>query len=770
MTDTVPKARAVARLRSDVALLNNWSRNGEPLRYGLGLYRGERLRPARLAAIQTYVPPPPPPPPPPIPGSSAGEYTRNWGVAGSNVYAAWQAGATGRGVTVAVVDSGIDMDHPDLSANISPLSTDVVVGRNSPEGPDRHGTRVASFIASPFNGRGTVGVAFNASIMSIRADVSDCAKEDQEFCFRSADLVRSIDYAIANGAKIVNMSLGGEGQLGSAFEAALKRGVDAGIIFAIAAGNEAGDNPEWPGRYASDPRFAGSIIVVGAHGQNGAMASFSNKAGVSQNVYISAPGSDVIGDCDDTSCWRLGGTSFASPVVAGAMALLKEAFPNLTGREIVEIILRTASDAGDTGTDTTWGRGKLDIAAAFRPIGQTSTPSATGATAIGLGTTPGTWLGGPFGDAMQRTGSMATIAYDEYERLFKVNAADVYRSAPRRSYQPETPRPMAQSTVAALGPAGTYLSLAAAVPMPEPEPVIQRYDLYSAPWMGTEDRREALFEVSTSNLSFAAWQGEGGARSPFRTRAGDGFASLAQVDHAVRGVMSFNTGDNSHIILSADSGSGDRRLPLQSLERDAATYGRMGLDWRFANGGLAFSLGQVEEKMGPLGTYMPMSSDLALPSSTRFTALGGDVRLSERLTLTGEVGMGRTDIDGRFLSLSQAAVSSSWNLGLQASCKGWWTGCSTLTWEISQPLRVESGTFEATLADIPLDYFDPVTFSRRRFSAAPSGRQIDMSMRSLHELPGGSVLQLEATAIRDEQHRRDAKPGYALMALWRRGF
>ncbi|MEK0167906.1 OmpA family protein [Pseudescherichia vulneris] len=61
MTDTVPKARAVARLRNDVALLNSWSRNGEPMRYGLGLYRGERLRPAVLAAIQTYVPPPPPP-------------------------------------------------------------------------------------------------------------------------------------------------------------------------------------------------------------------------------------------------------------------------------------------------------------------------------------------------------------------------------------------------------------------------------------------------------------------------------------------------------------------------------------------------------------------------------------------------------------------------------------------------------------------------------------------------------------------------------------
>jgi outer membrane protein OmpA-like peptidoglycan-associated protein len=62
MTDRAPKADAVAVLRQDAALLNDWSRNGEPLRYGLGLYRGERLRPAVLAAIQTYVPPPPPPP------------------------------------------------------------------------------------------------------------------------------------------------------------------------------------------------------------------------------------------------------------------------------------------------------------------------------------------------------------------------------------------------------------------------------------------------------------------------------------------------------------------------------------------------------------------------------------------------------------------------------------------------------------------------------------------------------------------------------------
>ncbi len=438
-------------------------------------------------------------------------------------------------------------------------------------------------------------------------------------------------------------------------------------------------------------------------------------------------------------------------------------------------MLRSAADTGDTGTDTTWGRGKLDIARAFQPIGATSTPSAAGAQSIGLDTPPDVFIGGAFGDAVGRGGAMATIAYDEYDRLFSVDLSRAYRTAPRRSFQPATPRPMTQSTVSTLGPAGSRLTLAAALPVAEPEPVVTRHDLYNAPWMGIEDRREALFDIqingpSFTALSFSAWQGEGGARSPFRTRSGDGFAALAQSDHALRGAMRFNAGDLGQFVVSADTGTGDRRAPLQAVERDASSYARMGVDWRLAQGGLSLSFGSLDEKMGPLGSYMPMRSDLALPSETRFTAMGGDIRLNDRLTLVGEAGIGRTEIDGRFLHLSEAAISSSWRVGLQARCPAWAFGCDSLTWEFSQPLRIESGTFEAYLADVPADYFDPVTFSRRHFSAAPSGRQIDMSLRTLHTLRGGSRLQLEATAIRDEQHRREAKPGYAFMAMWRSGF
>ncbi|WP_338576935.1 S8 family peptidase [Brevundimonas olei] len=671
-------------------------------------------------------------------------------------------------MTVAVVDSGIKLNHQDLGVNISPLSTDIVPGRNRPEGADDHGTSVASIIAAPFNNYGTVGVAFNATIMSIRADVSDCTDPDDKICFRSSDLTRSLDYAVQNGARIINLSLGGEGRLGSQFEAALQRAVNAGVVFAVAAGNEAGVNPEWPGRYASDPRFAGSIIVVGAHDRARQLGDFSNRAGVSQGAYLTAPGVEVVFNCEGDQCWKGGGTSFASPAVAGALALLLEAFPNLTGREAVDILLRTGADLGDAGTDIIFGRGALDIARAFQPVGATASPMAAGQS-VNIAVEPGVHVGGPFGDALSRTGALGTIAYDEYERLFRVDLGAAYGPAPRRSYQPSNPTPMQQSQVTLDTPGGTRLSLAAATPVATPEPVAARYSPYDAPWLGDETRGEALFDVQAGRLSFAAWQGQGGARSPFRSGSGDGFVALSQADHALRGALNFGA-----LTFSAESGSGDRRAPLRPVERDASTYARAGMDWRAENGGLSFSLGALDERMGPLGAYLPTQSDFALPSRTRFAAVGADVDLGRGFTLSGEAGFGRTELEGRFLHLSAPALSSTWRASLQSACPTWSfakaLGCRSLTWEISQPLRIEDGTFSAYLADAPLDYFDPVTFSERRFSAAPSGRQIDFSVRSLHALPGGSWLQLEAVASREEQHRAGAPTGYALLGSWRRGF
>lgn len=683
---------------------------------------------------------------------------------------AWNTGATGAGINVGVVDSGIDFSQPDLIGRISTtLSTDVVLGRNAPSSSDRHGTRVSGMIAASSNGFGTVGIAYEATIVSIRADVSDCTDPDDDVCFQSSDLVRAIDYAITNNIRIVNMSLGGEGPLGGAFEAALQRAVNAGIVFTIAAGNAGeeatGGNPEWPGRYATDPRFAGAIIVVGSHNDTNVLSAFSNRAGVSANYYVSAPGEDVITDCDGTSCWRVSGTSFASPAVAGALALLMDAFPNLTGREAVQILITTARDFGDGGVDAVRGRGVLDLAAAFQPIGGTSV-AMEGGERVTVTAQRFAYTGGAFGDAIRAATAMETVGRDDFNRLFRVNLAASYGLAPRgaASLLPQAPREQARLTTA--GPMGSTLSLTTSAAVADsPYDVVNSINVIT-PWLDERRREDVMMEFSAGNGLVAVWQGRNGARSPFSLGVGDDFASLAQVDRAWLGAVRFGA-----LTLTADTGVGDRAMPFQTREEDVSSYARFVADWQASpTSRLRFAVGGLDEKMGPLGSYAPLDSGFALPSNTTFGSVSGQFALRSNLFLNTEMGWARTDLEGRFLSLSETALSSTWAVGLTTFCEQLGFACETLSWSISQPLRTESGVFSAYLADAPARYFDALTFSERTFSATPSGRQIDMSLGSVHRLGDGSALSLRGIVTRDEQNVRASPTAFTVMGSWGKAF
>nr|WP_314433805.1 S8 family peptidase [uncultured Brevundimonas sp.] len=676
--------------------------------------------------------------------------------------AAWSRGATGRGVTVAVVDSGIASDQADLAGRISSASIDVVLGRNTPYvAANSHGTLVSGVIASNFNGMGTVGVAYESTILSIRADISECKDEKKDVCFASSDLVRALDYAVQQRVKIINMSLGGDGRMGAAFEAALKRAVDSGAVIVASSGNEGEANPGWPARYAIDPAFAGAVVAVGSHNAANQASSFSNRAGVTQTAYISAPGDQIYTGCDGTQCYVASGTSFSAPHVAGALALLMQAFPNLTARQALAILMDTARDAGDPGADIVYGRGLLDVEQAFKPVGASAVTLANGA-AISTRTEPGSFIGGPFGDAFARQDALNTVLFDGYQRMFAVNLGSAYPTAPRRSYQAEPFEPSRTAYQTFALPNGGRLNLVAAQPQSTPEPIAPRYDLTRQPWMGDEPRQEAMIGFERGRLGLSAWQGRGGASSPFSSGAGDGFAALAQADHAVRGVVTLGG-----FALSADAGGGDRRMPLRRVEEDASAYSRVSLAWRQREGGVAFSLGALDERLGPLGAFMPSGSDFALPSRTSFYALGGDWRLNAWSSLVGEVGVARSEIAGSFLSMDRAAVSSNWRVGLLGDCR---LVCDRISFTLSQPLRIESGSFSALLADVPMDYFDPLTWSRRSFSAAPSGRQIDFTVGALRAFSDGSMLTITGVASREPEHVKDAPPAFALIGGWRRSF
>ena len=349
------------------------------------------------------------------------EFQRNWGLGAVHAQAAFNAGGTGQGITIAVIDTGVDPNQADLGGAVSPASTDIVPGRNNPAGVALHGTEVAGVIGARFNGFGTIGVAYQSTILSIRADDTTGTSCTNHCQFNDFDTANAIEYAISHGAKIINMSFGADTPDSQAFTAALRDAVAAGVVVTASAGNDAAADPGWPARYAVDSRFAGSVMAVGATDQTGALASFSDQAGVAANGYIAAPGQGIVTNCTASNvCVSVSGTSFSSPHVAGALALLLQAFPNLSGRDAVDILFRTADDAGAAGTDIVYGRGILNIARAFQPIGTTSLMTAQGTT-IDVSTPPGAHMGEAFGGGFGRGGPLVTVGHDSYRRLFQID-------------------------------------------------------------------------------------------------------------------------------------------------------------------------------------------------------------------------------------------------------------------------------------------------------------------------------------------------------------
>jgi subtilisin family serine protease len=305
------------------------------------------------------------------------EYRRNWPLESIGAQAAYAAGLSGRGVRIAMVDSGVFKAQRDLLRNLSRESGDVVEGRAAPP-YDPHMKLVASPLAAALNGRGMVGLAYNAILLSVRADFD--GGFNGECAFYPRDVARAVDFALDRGARIVVLPLQSRKPLGEAFEKALARAAASNAVVVIAAGNRSGAEPAWPARYAADPRYAGAVVVAGAGSYYGGMTGWSNKAGAARARFIVAPGEWVITDCG-RKCSIVSGTSFSATYFAGATALMMEAHPELTASQAADRLLEAARDAGDPGADSVFGRGMLDLGRAFpRPGTERATADETSVT------------------------------------------------------------------------------------------------------------------------------------------------------------------------------------------------------------------------------------------------------------------------------------------------------------------------------------------------------------------------------------------------------
>ena len=260
---------------------------------------------------------------------------------------------TGAGIKVAVIDTGIDYNHPDLTANYKG-GYDFVNLDTDPFDDNGHGTHCAGIIAAIDNDIGVIGVAPNAYLYAVK--ILDSAGSGSE-----SNLIAAIQWAVNNGIQIVSMSLGADGA-SSSLEAACKAAEDAGVLLVAAAGNDYRaigrrelNTVDYPGRFDS-------VIAVGATDINNDKASFSSTG---PDVEIAAPGVYILSTYPGGYAIA-SGTSMACPHVAGVAALIFASGVE-SASEVRTILQATADDLGNTGRDYWYGYGLVDADEAALP-------------------------------------------------------------------------------------------------------------------------------------------------------------------------------------------------------------------------------------------------------------------------------------------------------------------------------------------------------------------------------------------------------------------
>ncbi|MGC4866678.1 type VII secretion-associated serine protease mycosin [Micromonospora sp. DT53] len=287
---------------------------------------------------------------------------------------AWRS-STGRGVTVAVVDSGVDGTHPDLVGQVLPGKD--LVGPGGAPGPDPvgHGTTVAGLIAGRSDDkRGVVGLAPDARILPVRV-------LDEENRYDDALIVaQGVRWAVDNGARVINLSLGGSGD-SPALAAALDYAFVRDVVVVACTGNLATSTSTKVWYPAREP---GVIAVAGLERSSDNLWSGSITG---RATVLTAPASGLVGAKPPSGYWRVQGTSFAAPLVAATAALVRSRYPQMPAGEVVNRLLATARDVGPTGRDDRFGYGVVDPVAALtaqvppvtvNPLDDQTSPGVTG--------------------------------------------------------------------------------------------------------------------------------------------------------------------------------------------------------------------------------------------------------------------------------------------------------------------------------------------------------------------------------------------------------
>ena len=268
---------------------------------------------------------------------------------------AWTYSIGSPSIVIAIIDTGIDIDHPEFEGRISELSYNVPndsVGLLAVNDDDGHGTMVAGIIAAnKNNGIGIAGITQNTQLLVIKTN------EDGSESFKESDIIEGIYYAVDHGADVINLSLGSTYN-NPLTEAAIDYATEQGVFIVCASGNNGTEETVYPASYAN------SISVSAVD----ALKVLSTYSSYGSYIDLAAPGNSIYSTAVGGGYASASGTSFASPHVAGIIALYLSIDPNASVEEVKARLYGSAEDLGDPGLDIQYGNGLINADALIQSV------------------------------------------------------------------------------------------------------------------------------------------------------------------------------------------------------------------------------------------------------------------------------------------------------------------------------------------------------------------------------------------------------------------
>jgi type VII secretion-associated serine protease mycosin len=320
-----------------------------------------------------------------FPTAASADWVRNdqWQLRALDARTAWKL-STGTGVTVAVLDSGVDASHADLAGQVLPGADFVDGSTDGRVDPVGHGTTVAGLIAGRGDdSAGVVGIAPNARILPVR--VLDAKNRYDD----AGSVAKAIRWAVDHGATVINLSLGGPArstEVASALAYAARRDVVVVACTGNSVGTSAGHNVWYPAREPGVIAVAGTESTTRSTRGGGGSGALWAGSLTGPETVLTAPAVNLLG-ARPGGYWRVQGTSFAAPLVAAAATLIRARYPQMSAANVVNRLISTARDLGPAGRDNRFGYGEIDPVAALRAeVAEVATnPLATGKALAGSG-------------------------------------------------------------------------------------------------------------------------------------------------------------------------------------------------------------------------------------------------------------------------------------------------------------------------------------------------------------------------------------------------